>query len=347
MEEKLKEWFVKNMRMPISVFEDPYWDFYIDLYEKRFGSRTKWTNFYSRYKEMYKSQEEFLSDYYKRRELILSTVKEKTDSRGVRIIDDQFNSGSLVSDKSNPISPYYDISFPWLSGLPKKDIYNMANDHKRFLSLDLRKANFQAMNFYNPELFIGEMISPNLGIDDIYNKWLDTFEDKNTLIGDCVRESKYLREVVFGNIGPSRAIRIEKWMISNVASICKDRLETAGLEYRFAQLGSDEVVIEVGDIDSSIIGELEKDMRIVNKVDIKAEIFTVEGTDFVTESGSKVDAFIKKHVDGKIEYKKVNRHYYPQVYEELEGIEPDPYERDLLFNQEGELARFMHRIKRK
>ena len=41
-------------------------------------------------------------------------------------------------------------------GLPSKDIFKPSNDNKLFISIDMKKANFSALRYYDKSLFRGE-----------------------------------------------------------------------------------------------------------------------------------------------------------------------------------------------
>src|SRR5574344_1345983 len=228
-ENELKIRFIRDKKLPIDVFEEPYWSFYLDLYEKEFSSKTMWNKLVE---EVGDGVEKFLDDFYTRRDIIIKDLHEKIDSK--------FNNNSKDFSKDNILSSYYDIDIE-LEDIKRTDVYLLENIGKTFISIDLRKANFEAINLYDNSIFTGENITTS--IDEIYEKWISKFniEGEETL-NEYIKTSKYFREVVFGNINPSRTIRIEKWIIAGISKFVRDYLGSNG---RLIQLGSDEVVFEL------------------------------------------------------------------------------------------------------
>ncbi len=350
--DKLKIRFTKDNKIPIDVFEEEYWDFYISLYENTHQSRTKWLSLLEGIEKEYPSVQSFLDAFYKRREVMLQNLWSKTNKDGKNLME-LFNSGEKkISSRDNIISSFYNNEQEWLKNIQKKDVYNPEHVGEWFLSIDLRKANFQAMLWYNPEFFIGKSLKSGQSIDDLYYEWISKFEVKGEeTLNSYIRESKYFREVVFGNLNPDRAIRIEKWMIAHVSEKVKVILDTSKVQYKFMQHGSDEIVIKVEDYEKilnllPILKQQVTDVPEVGPVDVKVELYQLEDLCLESNNGHKVEAYRKNHHDGKFVLKKVHKHYYAQVYEICYGIQPDEQERDLIFYSENEPAKFMHRIKK-
>ena len=108
--DKLKLRFVDDLKIPITVVQDPYWDFYLDLYEPELKSRTLWNKLLNGIKEEYNDNPQlFLDDFYKLREALIVAVKE---TQGYN----DFLKAKLQDHYDSKIFPF--------SGVQKNDIYN-------------------------------------------------------------------------------------------------------------------------------------------------------------------------------------------------------------------------------
>lgn len=66
----------------------------------------------------------------------------------------------------------------------------------------MKKANFTALRHYNKDIVGGK---------DTYEDFLGMFTDENYF-----KESKYIRQVIFGNVNPKRQITYEKFLMDKV-----------------------------------------------------------------------------------------------------------------------------------
>lgn len=310
--EDLKKRFVSEYKLPLSVFEQEYWDYFLNLY----GVRRQWEDLLAGIDRDYGGNADlFLKAFYELRDSLLADLHEK--------IPEEFNGSDKTPGKRNILSPYYDVPGNYSS----RSIYSGDLAGEVLLSVDLRKANIQALRWYEPSIFPVQSDS----IDEVYQGWLDTFKT-GTCLDEYVRGSKYLRQVVFGNLNPKRQVRVEKFLISKV-------IDKVGLPV--VSLQSDEVVFKTDEIpDCKVPG-----------LDVKVERFILEEKKFLCPSGNILKVYRRRPISsisdlGEIgEYRCIPRLFYSQVYQWIYGIDPDPKERDLVFYCEKELAKFLGRIK--
>ena len=76
------------------------------------------------------------------------------------------------------------------------NIYNNSNTGKKFISIDLKKANFQALRKFNPEI--------------VMNCGHTTILLNISMVTNISKKSKYTRQVIFGKLNPRRTITFEK-----------------------------------------------------------------------------------------------------------------------------------------
>ena len=70
------------------------------------------------------------------------------------------------------------------------DIYKPMFDGACFFSLDLKKANYHVLKFYHPNLVLNT---------HTYEDFIGQFTEF-----DYIRKSKYIRQVIFGNLNPKK-----------------------------------------------------------------------------------------------------------------------------------------------
>lgn len=330
MNKDIKQRFVDDFKIPIPVFEDPYWEFYLSLYEKEFQARTYWEKLMQGIEEEYQGNtSEFLRDFYALRESLINAIKDCPDYQ-------RYNEGPVLVLKPN-FGP----------NVKKDDIYNEGFLGGPYWSVDLKKANVQAFCSISPNFFNGT-IGLGSRVDKVYTEWvLSHVGDKKTLTWYAPM-SKYMRQVIFGNCNPKRQIKIEEGLVGEAAHMVLDfigREDTKVISY-----GSDEVVLKVSP--EVVAGEAELneiECYILDRLhtEVRVEPFTLSSLEFENATGNKIRAYKKTYLrPGRgVEYKGISRHYYAQIFEQIHNIPVDPDGKDLVFYQEKEPAKFANRLK--
>ena len=175
---KFRQRFVKDYNLPINIFDDNLFEYYIQLYD--FFP-------YPRYKETIEKIENEYDGCVEKWLEYCASVRDNAIN-GVMETDEykKFNSMDLSQYNFTPICG-------------ERSCYTEETNGKRFLSIDLRKANFQALKHVG-------VIS-----DVTYEQFINRFGGD-----DYIANSKYLRQVIFGKRNPSRPIKIEKDLMSPV-----------------------------------------------------------------------------------------------------------------------------------
>ena len=180
---------------------------------------------------------------------------------------------------------------------------------------------------------------------------------KKTL-GWYVPMSKYIRQVVFGNCKPERQITIERWLVGKAAESVLALLGKHNIKSEVVEFGSDEVVIYLpgGElVDPSMFESLKNTLStapidssdiLSQPVDVKIMPFKLSTITYLTPGGHTVRIYKKSYPDGTCKYKTINKFWHAQIYEDLHGLQPDPDDKDLVFYQEKEVAKFLGRLKR-
>lgn len=301
MEHKTLKRFVKDYSLPIQVVQEPYFSYFLDLYnDMRFRTKARFL-LLKQIIERCGSEDAFLAQHHQIRDKIIETVG-NTDAYN------KFNSMSMDQ-----------FQVP-NQGYSSKDIYKAENSGKYFVLIDLKKANFQALKYVNPEIVLGSKT---------YEDFIGKFTDL-----DYMKNSKYLRQVIFGNLNSKRQARVERYLIQKVLDLALEEQFFAGQDIRM--IAHDEIVIETSNPrlfapDRYI--ELTKYIKLKLDIDVDIEVFRFER---IGNTG-----FYKKEMLNKpyFELMCVPVVYYAQVYKKAIGKELN--DMDLCFYYEHQICKFL------
>ena len=292
--------FVKDMNIPIDIIDEPYFTYYISLYG--LGNTLKvMVDDVSRLADG--DCNKFLQHYYEVRNNIITTI-EATDQFKTFI---NFDMNKLRAATFN------------LPNAVKGDVYKSMFDGKYFISIDLIKANYQVMKFFDAVLG-----------SNSYDELIGMFTSS-----EYMKKSKYLRQVIFGHMNPNRQVATEKYFMGNILT----GLFSEGFcrAEDVAVYTNDEIVLFTDYmVDEGICNNIANWVKSTFGYEVRAKAFLNK------QIHEKYDFYVKEFRDGTFEFKKVPVKYYPQVYKYyITGGKPDYTEYDLTFNYEGHLARFL------
>jgi len=156
--------FVKDFSLPIQILQNPYFEYYKNLYDNVYNSNEKYKLFQNTVNTL-GSIEQFFS---KTKRVMDSII----DEISILEVYKKFNTDILED---------YNVKL----NIPKQDIYNQSNDGRYFLSIDLKKANYNALKFYDKGLVLDT---------NNYNEFISKYTDL-----EYIKQSKYIRQVIYGN----------------------------------------------------------------------------------------------------------------------------------------------------
>lgn len=294
LDNSIKKRFCKDFRLPINIFSEPYFSYFVELYDPVFKVNEKldWL------KQVLSTQENN-EGFFSLSANIASQIKKDISSTSAY---QTFNSADMNKD------------FPLTEQVKQQNIYIVPNIGKRLVSIDLEKANFNCLNLFG--------LHEELGVKN-YQDMMSKYTDEPYFLN-----SKMIRQVIFGDLNPSRQQRVQKYIINNLCS----ELKKAGCELSSAS--SDEIIVQ-GDRSIAEIKE------ILANVDEKFRFFRIE--EFIFDRiGEEHDFFAKvtttEKGNQKLEFKNVPGHVFTQVYKKHFSLELNDY--DMLFYHEGYLAQF-------
>lgn len=305
---KLRQRFVKDYNLPINVFDEKLFNYYIELYD--FFPREKWENLKSLIDEKYNGNVELWLDY---------CAKVRDDA-----INHVMGTQKYVNFNTCDLSPY-----KLTKNIGEHSYYTEATNGCRFISIDLKKANFQALKY--------------VGV--VEEKTYDELIEK---VGgdDYIKGSKYLRQVIFGKMNPGRTVTIEKYIMEKIMKYADEVLP---IGFELYSQNSDELVYKlntnnfVGDI-KIICPVLEKVVLNELNIEVRVEYVEVRKLPIVNCNDNNIDAFVRTNLNnGETVLKKASTTFYPQIYKLWKGLPIE--DKDLIFYDNDQLAKFIEPLR--
>jgi len=297
----IKKRFIKEWKLPIQTVQEPLFSYVIETIDPHFQTQEK-LKMLTKVIETLGTEEDFFSELNKINNTLI----------------DKIQASDAYKELQNTRLEAYDIE---PNGIRQKDIYIMENVNRTFISLDLIKANFNVMRMYNPELTLG----------------YDTYEE---LIGsvtelDYFEKSKYLRQVIFGNLLPKKQQKLQKFVMSTLINMLH---EDVGIEIEDVILSSnDEVLFIIDPTNADRFVEMVERKLKENKITANVADW-VRVKSFTLRSIGSKNFFVKEFSNGDVEFKKIPNFLFLQVYRKFTGTEETKLDR--MFCYEGFMASF-------
>lgn len=306
---ELKKRFVKDYNLPIQVLASPYFEYFLDLYQEDYGSKSEWDKLQKEIETKFEGNSgKYLDHFYIIRNKIIEDLENSMEYKNFCEDKEFFNR------YSNP-------------GEIKQRLYTVEQIDKVFLSIDLRKANFQAFRFYNPELVKNT---------NTYKEFIELYDESELLA-----ESKYTRQVIFGKLNAKRQITLEKYLMYEIFEEIKEIIPE---DFKLFSRQTDEIVYEIprnyvpDGIEEQLISIIKEKLDL----DVKVEVFTLKMLQRFTKNGNSIIGFSKNYLyplDKKSTLHDVSKVYFSQMYKIWKNKKIDPAY-DLVFVFEDQLAHF-------
>ena len=307
----LKQRFCKDMNLSIKIFEEPYFANFLELYDKQFKSISKYNRFIEAVNK-FGSEQAYFEAYNKLKDDVIEYLNGNPEMTFFAQSEDM--SKFTCQNK----------------GYPTNDIFKDTNDGKAFVSIDMVKGNFTALHHYNPNIVKG---------CDTYEDFIRTFTDVSHFV-----ESKYIRQVVFGNIIPKRQVAYEKYLMDMVLT---ELLKTGVVKPENVEFFStDEIVLAVPDemlCDGMVNEEFYNSVMNVVKW-AKENNINVRGEFFELRKIPGTHGYVKKFMMGKdgVDFKCLDFLTMPFVLRAYQGEKPN--DMDKIFLYEGKKVMLMEDI---
>ena len=306
MENKLKQRFVKDYNLPINIYDDRLFSYYIGLYD--FFPVDTYVKLCQNVEEKYGGNVSlWLDDCAKVRDAAIFGVIES----------DKYKS---FNDSKNLLKEY-DIDIK----VGEHSLYSQETNGKRYVSIDLKKANFQALKFAGV-------------LDDAsYEDFITKYDGDEYIIN-----SKYLRQVIFGKMNPGRTVKVEKYIVSKIHEIVSPVFP----EWKLYSFNSDELIYSLDDFYpgedtlNSIVGAVKELLG----VEVRAECVEIKKLPIVNVNGNGVDAYVRTNINtNESVLKKASTTFFPQIYKLWKGKAIQ--DEDLYVYFDDQLAKFVEPLR--
>lgn len=304
--------FVKDNDLPIPIIGNGnYFNYYINLYEKEYKSLTKYKNLEILIDRNFNGEStQFLTKYYEIREHIIKTVENSEAYQKFNTMDMSVFS---IKNKKN---------------ITTNNIYNENNVGHIFVSFDLKKANFQALKY----------VDPNIVMDaDNYQDFISKFTNIEFIIN-----SKHIRQIVFGKMNPKRHITVEKYMIDKVYEYITETHHLTNC----VSMSNDELVFDMGEakeLDSLAIHSINITCEMIRQIiqtmlgfEMNLEVFKLHKLQLCCDKFQRSPYYYKEYLNknnskGKLMCVPMN--YFAIVYKLFNNLSLQ--EEDYHFDYEG------------
>lgn len=302
------------------------------------------------------SSPDYVEYYVKLFDPFYDTVKMwelfKSESKTMNLRKEANDAANKIHEEFQTNTQYIEMMDRRLKGIEmkmKKDVYEIHNNGKYFLSIDIKTANFTVLRQQCPTLFTSKIPTTN------DNKLLLSWQEfvKRFTDSEFVCRSKYFRELVFGQTGfISKAATLQEILMDEVHQRVLEWAVSTGHNLEVRMKCGDENVYELQD-HASVVTALEslKDkigqdtarnlhFRVFRVDQIESKIYFVKT--FTYNSDWNTDVTSSQSLKSKIEFKKVPKHFMPQVIKWY--LKQKIQTPDLIFMHEGIMAQYMSTI---
>lgn len=283
---KLKKKFVKDEKLPIPVFDEPYFSYFLNLYEKEFGANTKYEKFIENVNSV-GGWDNYFSAYIKFKDDIIYDVLKKESYKDYLEFD------------------LTDYNFTRTYNSNNRSFFVEHNKEKTWISIDIKSANFYSMKYINPDLVNNK---------DSYLDWVSEYENSNLFA-----EIKSIRQLIFGNLNPKRQQKIQAFILDLLMKKISQKISDEEIE--FCIMGSDEVMIEYTDKRDSMLVNILLEFEKETGFRLDKKIFK-----FIKNGNESEFGFVKIYDDNKIDFIGVNKHFFAQAYKNYLGEIILPYD---------------------
>lgn len=302
--EKILKRFIKDYSLPIQIPMEGMMDYYIDLYDPVFNTKEKWNMFTSEL-DKFPSEEEFLTEENR----IINKIVDKIKNNPIY---NEF----ITCDIDTMIPIHADVDgVPFVKTV---NLYTPSNNGKYFISMDMKKANYQALKMFSSSLVFNT---------NTYEEMVSKFTDSKYF-----KNSKHIRQVVFGQLNMNRIARQERFLNE---AVLKCVIDTGYPKDKIITFTTDEIIIECTPqmfLGASGCTTLQNHIYETTGIEVRVEDFKL------IYMGN--NTYVKEHPNGiSPTFKGGSSVYFPQAYKAYMHLPLN--KRDMYFKYEDQLAEFV------
>lgn len=244
---------------------------------------------------------------------------EMWDKWKAKIIEDLKDRQTYKDFIAYDMSRWAPVNLP-KGGFPTKDVFEKGNEGKCFLSIDLRKANFQALK------------KAGIHTEETWEEFIGKYTDSVH-----IKTSKQFRSIIYGNLNISRTQTVERYLINEVRRTLGS-LNILPENYVLWSMMPDELIYEIkdGEPDLEYLHDIDSFIKGVTDVSVKIQQFRLIRRVITPSGGGKDIEFFEK--EDLYDYSRtihcLGTPYYLIGISLLKGLTPDYWDYVFL-NQEG------------
>lgn len=267
------EFFNKYSKLPIPINSPETIQYYLDTL-KDFYNTNQYENFILEIKEL--GFNRIKNDIPKVKNLIIQHINENEEYKNFLTLS------KIPSYPENYIG--------------RSSIYNSKNANKKFLSIDIKSANWNCLKRNTNSTYSGS--------------WSDFVS--NFTPSKFIKESKYFREVVFGELGSKKIDKFMGEIIYELEQLIRTDL-LISQQIKKINCTRDEIIYEIIDLDNF---DFEKLTNLVKTIDLDFSIYRIETFNLVQLK--PFDYFVKEIIksndskSNKVQFKQVPKHFVLQ-----------------------------------
>lgn len=302
---KLRQRFCKDWNIPVKLFVEPYFSERLAVYNQQTFVAHLLGEFVRLVGQCGGEQEYF-------------TLYNEVKNKAIQFLND--SEEMMFFSRSEDMNKY-----AVRTQFPTNDIYKQTFIGKTFISVDLVKGNYTALRHYNPAI---------VGNTDSYEDFMAMFTSEPYLQG-----SKYIRQVIFGNVNPKRQVTYEKYLMGEILNdLLEQGIVPASSVVFFS---SDEFVL---DADGFTAETIEKVREVAAKhkadgINNRVEHFVLR---FIKDTETYVKEFLTGEAAGTLDFKCMTSLMMPFIFRAVYGNPAN--ENDNVFDYEGRLAKWLEGI---
>ena len=304
--------FAKDFLLPIPVYEPKYLNYYLNLYDGLYHTKDKYNLLIAT-----------LNKHGGNEPLYSYSVQIRTNAEN--IIKNRESYQRFISNTNDIFTGH-----KWkYSAMPRGQVYKEFNDGKQFFSIDLTKANYQALKWYSRYIVQEDDNEDNLimGTHN-FDEFISLFSED-----EYFHKAKKFREILFGYINPKRQQIIQKYLVEKIVIFCIDNSLFNMEDIR--DYTSDEIVFALDDQNKAneyrdIINHFAKK----NDLDIHIDVYTLRRL-------NPYDYYVREMDNSEIDFKGIESSLMAQCYKHYFGINV-LVDEDLIFlNSNHLLAKYI------
>lgn len=226
--------FIKDFKLPIEVYVEPYFSYFLNLYDEMFSTEKKYQIYIDAVQRAGLQGAELKKVYQKVAAQFVKTItgfdeyvafiKSENKKEPVELPNETVIWNLQHFTKYQTITVEAPFESTSSANSATRIIKSVTRQPKYYISCDIREANFNALKYVNPKIVLDS------------NTWKELI--KKVTENPFLVESKQLRQIMFGKLNGKRIAVVQRQLLSFLYLLLKDSVKIVG------RMSNDEFFIE-------------------------------------------------------------------------------------------------------